>query len=74
MQITDVEFGGKNAPPLSKTSDNEKIWLGVGITLAILLVLLVIYLVSGNVVCPTAIIRFTPLPHNFECNSKIISQ
>ena len=48
IQITDVKFGGKNAPQSSDTSDNERIWLAVGISIAILLALLVIYLVSSK--------------------------
>jgi hypothetical protein len=49
IQITDVSFGGKLAPDSSGMSDNEKIWLAVGITLAILLAVLLIYLVSNKV-------------------------
>ena len=49
IQITDVRFGGKLAPHPSGMSDNEKIWLAVGITLAVLLAVLLIYLVSSKV-------------------------
>lgn len=45
-QITAVEFGGKLAPTAGTMSDDETIWLAVGITLAIFLAILLIYIVS----------------------------
>ncbi|CAB4033984.1 Hypothetical predicted protein [Paramuricea clavata] len=41
-KILKVAFGCKNAPQTSSPSNNKKIWLAVGITLAILLPLLIL--------------------------------
>ena len=52
-----MKFGGKNAPQSSGMSDNEKIWLAVGITLAVLLALLIIYLVSSTLACEQVLLH-----------------
>ncbi|XP_028408151.1 tyrosine-protein phosphatase non-receptor type 20-like [Dendronephthya gigantea] len=43
-KITNVKFGGKKAPKPESLTETEKIWLAVGITLGIILVIAVIYL------------------------------
>ena len=48
-QIIKVSFGGKDAPRSSTTSNNKKMWIAIGLTLSILIVLLIIVLVSSKV-------------------------
>ena len=47
-KIIKIAFGGKNAPQSPTTSNNNKLWLTIGITLAILLVLALILLCYGR--------------------------